>query len=149
MLLCTHFRKLTVFLKRISSLLKSGLGTVFFSVRYIPFFSVPFPSFWQLMRPKRMFHSFPFFSKEWKRRQRTQRTQSSFAKNVKECENVSFFCNIYIDIYRYVKDCLFTWIKTLPWAKIDPAIYGLREKRLDLLPREVRYFSWIRHGYLP
>ena len=39
------------------------------------FFSVLFSSFWQLMRPKR-----------------TQRTQRSFAKNLKERKNVLFFC---------------------------------------------------------
>ena len=52
-----------------------------------------------------------FFCKE---RKRTQRTQRSFAKNVKECENVSFFSKrtrerfvlfsiyieTYIDIYK-------------------------------------------------
>ena len=43
--------------------------------------SVLFSSFWRLMRPKRTFLSFPFFSKEGKR---TQRTQRSFAKNRKE-----------------------------------------------------------------
>ena len=54
----------------------------FFSVRYITFFSVLkkecsvlFSSFWRLMRPKRTFCSFPFFSKE---RKRTQRTFRSF-----------------------------------------------------------------------
>ena len=53
-----------------------------------------------------------FFCKEHKITQRTQRTQRSFATNIKERENVLFFCkrtqnvlfffqNIYIDIYRY------------------------------------------------
>ena len=66
----------------------------FFSVRYVPFFkknvpffSVLFSSFWRLMRPKRTFRSFPFFSKE---RKRTQRTQRSVAKNVKERKE----CNV-------------------------------------------------------
>ena len=48
-------------------LLQAGLGTAFFSVRYVPFFSVLFSSFWRLMRPKR-----------------TQRMQRTFAKNIKE-----------------------------------------------------------------
>ena len=65
----------------------AGLGTVFFSVRYVLFFSVLFSNFWRLMRPKRTFHSFPFFSKEQKRMQRMQR---SFAKNGKEHKE----CNV-------------------------------------------------------
>ena len=32
-------------------------------------------------------------------------------------------------------------MQTLPWAGIDLVTYGLQEKRLDLSPREVRYFS--------
>ena len=57
----------------------------------------------------------PFFCKE---RERMQRLSCSFIKNGKECENVSFFCKrtqkvpfffqyLYIDVYRYVKVCLF------------------------------------------
>ena len=55
----------------------AGLGTTFFSILNVSFFSVLlknatfffvlFSSFWRLMRPKRMLHSFPFFSKEQKR----------------------------------------------------------------------------------
>ena len=77
---------------------QTGLGTVFFSVQNVPFFpvllkNVPFfsvflLSFWRPMGPKRTLRSFPYFSKEWKRAQRTQR---SFAKNVKQCQNVLFF----------------------------------------------------------
>ena len=52
-----------------------------FFKKNVPFFSVLFTSFWRLMRPKRTFHSFLFFSKG---RKRTQRTQHSFAKNGKE-----------------------------------------------------------------
>ena len=62
-----------------------GLGTTFFSVlflavRYVlfrskkknvPFFSILFSSFLRLMKPKRTLGSFPFFSKEQKRTQRT------------------------------------------------------------------------------
>ena len=52
-----------------------------FFKKKVPFFSILFLSFWQRMRPKRMFRSCPFFSKERKRMQRTQR---SCAKKVKE-----------------------------------------------------------------
>ena len=58
--------------------LKTGLGTLFFSVQNVPFFSilkrernVLFPSFWRFMKPKRTLRSFPCFSKEWKRMERT------------------------------------------------------------------------------
>ena len=83
------------------------------SVQNVPFF---FLIFWRLLEPKRTFRSFPFFSKE---RKRAQRTQHFFAKDVKECENISFFCKrtqnipfffqniyrniLYIDIYRFFK----------------------------------------------
>ena len=58
---------------------KPGLGTLFFSVQHVPFFSVLkrerfsvlFSRFWRLIKPKRMLHSFPFFSKERKRTERT------------------------------------------------------------------------------
>ena len=50
----------------------AGLGTAFFSVLNVPFFSVLlknatffcilFLSFWRLMKPKRTMHSFAFFS---------------------------------------------------------------------------------------
>ena len=77
----------------------SGLGTPFFSVRYITFFSilkkecsVLFHSFLEFLatyetqkNPKNT----TFFCKE---RKRTQRTECSFAKNIKERKNVSFFC---------------------------------------------------------
>ena len=56
-----------LFLSTFSCLI-SGLGTAFFSVQNVPFFSVLlknatffpilFSSFWQLMRPKRTFRSF-------------------------------------------------------------------------------------------
>ena len=59
-----------------------ALRSFFISVRYVlfcskkrTFFSILFLSFWWLMKPKRMFRSFPFFSKE---RKRTQRTFRSF-----------------------------------------------------------------------
>ena len=52
-----------------------------FFKRNILFFSNLYSNFWRLMRPKRTLHSFPLFSKE---RKRTQRTQRSFAKNGKE-----------------------------------------------------------------
>ena len=52
-----------------------------FFKKNVPLFSILFSSFWRLMRPKRMFRSFP-----------SQRTQHSFAKNIKERKNVSFFC---------------------------------------------------------
>ena len=103
----------------------AGLGTTFFSVLNVSFFSgllknamfffFLFLSFWRLMKPKRMLHYFPFFSKEWKRTQksaknamffckeckRTQRMQCSFAKNVKERKNVLFSIYIYRYIYIY------------------------------------------------
>ena len=57
-----------------------GFGTPFFSVRYVTFFSVLkkehsvlFSIVWRLMKPKRTFRSFPFFSKERKRTQRMLR----------------------------------------------------------------------------
>ena len=109
---------------------KSGLGTPFFSVRYVTFFSV--------LKKERsvLFCSFLEFlatydtqknaknsteRKERKERKRTQRTQHSFAKNGKELENVSFFCKrtrersvpffyIYIDIYRYIQTYIYKCI---------------------------------------
>ena len=47
---------------------------------------------------KRTFRYFPFFSKELKR---TQRTQPSFAKNVKQRKRMQYIY-IYIYIYRYI-----------------------------------------------
>ena len=66
------------------------------------FFSVLFLSNWQLMKPKRMFCSFPFFCKERKR------TREHFIPLQKNAECSAPFQNIdrkiYIDkyIYRYM-----------------------------------------------
>ena len=38
---------------------------------------------------------------------------------------------------------------TMSRARIVLATFGLRDKRLYLSPREVRYFLGTRHGYLP
>ena len=62
-----------------------------FLLKNVLFFSVLFSSFWLLMRPKRMFRSFPFFRKERKEcNVLLQITQCSFAKNIKERKE----CNI-------------------------------------------------------
>ena len=129
----------------------AGLGTAFFPIRYIPFFkkNVPFISvlfrvFGDLrdLKERSVFsRSFLKSGKECKernvlmqrteknatffckQRKRTQRTQHSLAKNVKERKNISFFCKraqnvpffckraqkvpfffqyMYIDIYIYI-----------------------------------------------
>ena len=76
-----------------------GLGTTFFPIQNVPFFPaliknvlffpVLFFEFLATYETQKNVPFFPFFSKE---RKRTQRTERSFAKNGKECENVSFFC---------------------------------------------------------
>ena len=106
---------------------QTGLGTPFFSVRYITFFSilkkecsVLFHSFLEFLatyetqkNPKNTM----FFCKE---RKRTQRTECSFAKNIKELKNVSFFCkrtrkcsvlfSIYIKKYIYIYIYIYVYI---------------------------------------
>ena len=66
-----------------------------FFKRNVPFCSVLFSSFWRLMRPKRMLHSFPFFSKECKESniplRRTEKNARTFFSFAKERENVQFF----------------------------------------------------------
>ena len=47
--------------------------------------------------------------------------------------------DVVLPIIGAVTDTHQLYEQTLPWARIDPASLGLREKRLDLSPREVRY----------
>ena len=85
-----------------------------FLKKNVPFFSVLFSSFWRLMRPKRMFRSFPFFFKERKRMQRSfaknrkernfllqrmEKNARTFPSFAKERENLLFFFQY---IYRYI-----------------------------------------------
>ena len=57
----------------------------------------------------------------------------------------------------FIHECVKVWLfpKVFPdqlylsRAGIDLATYGLRVKCLDLSPREVCYFSYLRHRYLP
>ena len=80
---CGDFRRLNL----------AGLGTAFFSVWYVLFFSVLlkersalFRSFFEFLATYETQKNVLFFCKERKG------TQSSFVKNGKERENVSFFC---------------------------------------------------------
>ena len=107
-----------------------GWAPAFISVQNVPFFSVllknatffsvlfwVFGDLWDpkerkecnvlLQRTEKNPKNAMFFCKECKK---TQRMQRSFAKNVKECKNVSFFCKrtqniaffFSIYIYRYI-----------------------------------------------
>ena len=107
-----------------------GHRILFRLVRSILFHTVLFSSFWRLMRPKRTFGSFPFFSvlfrsflkdgKECKKcnvlLQRTEknakiatffckehkRTQERVVLLQKNARTFRYFFNIFIDIYRYI-----------------------------------------------
>ena len=82
----------------IQACLEPGLSTTFFSVQNVSFFSVLLKNamffsvlyeFLATYETQKNAKNATFFCKE---RRRTQRMQRSFAKNVKECKNVSLFC---------------------------------------------------------